>query len=393
MGRHARVTIERLTPYGEHFFFGYYDLEVWDLEEKRHLAHRVECADRIQSPGDEATVGYLKCGEDSSEFVSLAETKAWNFQQGSMLQWHPGHPNTKVIFNIETSVGYGATILDVEDGSAQNLDRPVASVAPDGQRALSINFARMYTFRPGYGYAGHPDPWRDVDLPADDGIYLIDLNSGKSRLFLSLHEIWQRVTDVCPPPPGRHRILVNHITWNPDSTKFLALLRYLVEEDGRWRTSVLVCDTEGNMVVPLAHGYASHYWWTGADTFLIYSEGPAGRQLYEVDLRSDRFTPVDTAVFDDDTHMRQQRRGAWIVNDTYPSSDDYRRLFLYHRDQSRAVHLARFYSPPSFAGDYRCDLHPRWSPGEERISFDSTHEGFRGIYSMALAEGKLLPAS
>jgi hypothetical protein len=38
--------------------------------------------------------------------------------------------------------------------------------------------------------------------------------------------------------------------------------------------------------------------------------------------------------------------------------------------------------------EIRCDLHPRWNRAGDAISFDSLHEGFRGVYSMEI--GSLL---
>jgi hypothetical protein len=32
-------------------------------------------------------------------FHPFGETTAWNFQQGSMLQWHPASPEDTVIYN------------------------------------------------------------------------------------------------------------------------------------------------------------------------------------------------------------------------------------------------------------------------------------------------------
>ena len=35
--------------------------------------------------------------------------------------------------------------------------------------------------------------------------------------------------------------------------------------------------------------------------------------------------------------------------------------------------------------DLRCDLHPRWMPGGSAVTFDSIHEGYRGIYRADLS--------
>ena len=68
----------------------------------------------------------------------------------------------------------------------RRLPRPVYAISHDGRQALSLNFARLHHQRPGYGYAGLPDPWLDLPEPEDDGIYQMDLESGESRLILSV---------------------------------------------------------------------------------------------------------------------------------------------------------------------------------------------------------------
>ena len=60
------------------------------------------------------------------------------------------------------------------------LDRPVANVARTGDWAVSINFDRLFDFRPGYGYAGQRDRFYDEPHSPDDGIYLIDLTPAKA---------------------------------------------------------------------------------------------------------------------------------------------------------------------------------------------------------------------
>jgi len=47
-----------------------------------------------------------------------------------------------------------------------------------------------------------------------------------------------------------------------------------------------------------------------------------------------------------------------------------------------------FYEAASNSDECRCDLHPRWNRDGTAIYFDSTHEGFRAIYSVDCGETK-----
>lgn len=69
------------------------------------------------------------------------------------------------------------------------------------------------------------------------------------------------------------------------------------------------------------------------------------------------------------------RNNEWILNDTYPDQDRKQHPYLYHIPTNRRVALGHFHSPPQYTGEWRCDLHPRYSPDGKQVVIDSTHEG------------------
>lgn len=82
--------LRRISPEkdGFHYFFGYYDNPAYSPDDSLHLCNRVPFMDRLPKDGDVNELGVfdLKAGD----FHPIAKTLAWNFQQGSMLQWLPG---------------------------------------------------------------------------------------------------------------------------------------------------------------------------------------------------------------------------------------------------------------------------------------------------------------
>ena len=48
--------------------------------------------------------------------------------------------------------------------------------------------------------------------------------------------------------------------------------------------------------------------------------------------------------------------------------------------RGRRVPLGYFHSPKEYAGEWRCDLHPRFSPDGRKVTIDSPHTGGRQIY-------------
>ena len=98
--RHQAAPIEKLIEDSGHFFFGYYDLHPWNATGTYHLCHRVPFMDRMPGATDRAELGAIRLSDHT--FVPLAETRAWNFQQGAMLQWNPGSPDNEILYNIRS---------------------------------------------------------------------------------------------------------------------------------------------------------------------------------------------------------------------------------------------------------------------------------------------------
>ena len=77
-------------------------------------------------------------------------------------------------------------------------------------------------------------------------------------------------------------------------------------------------------------------------------------------------------------------RPDWILNDTYPHGDGERlqTLFVQHLPSGRTIEIGSFPYPesPRYAGQLRCDLHPRVSQDGKLIAFDSAHNGGRQIH-------------
>lgn len=68
--------------------------------------------------------------------------------------------------------------------SRRTIPHPISSVSPDGKSAVTADFRRIASVRPGYGYAGLEGPRADQLAPEDSGIERVDLELGRSRLML-----------------------------------------------------------------------------------------------------------------------------------------------------------------------------------------------------------------
>lgn len=364
---------------GWQYFFGYYDLQPFDSTERFHLMHRVPFMDRLPGPDDTAELGEIDL--ETGMFHKFAETTAWNFQQGAMLRRFrdDGH----ILYNVRdpgTPSGFAAEILDTETGARRRLPVPAADVSKDGRRLLSVNFSRIYDFRPGYGYAGVPDPWKEIRAPQDDGVFLTDTETGETRLLIS----YAAIREAFPEPPySDGKLLVNHITFGPAGDRFLFLVRNFPQPGQRgWKTELIVSDLEGHMKQLTGFCLNSHYHWKNDREILIVSSlrtEDSSFALALIDSETGAAAPLPDPNPDFDIHCIYSPDRRWIVGDSYPggSRGATRSLWLIDTKRGIMTEPVRVDTVIPPVVDIRCDLHVRWSPSGRLLSFDSTHTGRR----------------
>lgn len=377
----AIVDAVPITPENENYFFGYYDLNAYDSTGKTHLCARTDFIDRIPAADDVLTLGRVRGGV----FEEIAQTTAWNFQQGALLQYMGGSDDT-VFYNIRHNGGYATVKHNTASGEKLIADCAAGCISPDGRYGLGINFARIFDFRKGYGYCGIEDA-HSKKCPSDDGIFLIDFASGKSKLIISYEGIKRRFPSEFTL---NEKILVNHITFNKTSDRFLFLLRNFPDaKRGAWATSLITADLDGNMHMVMENSYVSHYAWRDSGTIVAFCAPYGKRGLFEIKDISNEFTELKSPYADDPTHSGDihclySPDGRYILGDGYPDSDGYRPLFLYELASGRIDTLLRAKSLLDDNWEIRCDLHARFSRDGKKVSFDTVHTGKRQIYEFEL---------
>ena len=382
--------VRRISPADGHYFFGYYDLQ--PISGNLHLAHKVDFIDRLQRRDETVEIGLIEMGKE--KFERLDTTAAWCFQQGAMLQWNPAAPNDEIIYNCTDGLNFYATIMNIHTGAKRYLDRPVANVSPKGDYALSINFERMYNFRPGYGYAGIGDPFFYDNHSDKDGIYLIDMNTGKSRLIISMQQIWDFYGKAGFKGVDK-KIVVNHITFNTDGTRFLFIVRDFHGPGERHTNTLITANRDGSDMYLLSDiGCQSHYHWRDPEHVLFFTDGKEldyrrgflnnyvlKDKTHEGELMSDGF-------FRTDQHMSYSPDRRFLLTDSYPDKNNAQALRITDLERQLTVETGKYITIIDYCKceAWCCDLHPAWSPDGKLVSIDSTHEGQRGIYVLDVDE-------
>jgi hypothetical protein len=374
--------VQRLTARPGHHFFGYYDKCPWDATGRYVLALEVGFPDRAPGPDDMATVGMVDLAQ-GGRWVPLAETAAWNWQQGAMLQWLPTDPKRLIIYNAREKDRLIAVVLDVRTGERRTLPRPIYALSRDGKSALSLSFPRIHHCRPGYGYAGVPDPWQDDFAPQGEGIWWMDLKTGESRLIVSLAQV--AAIDRHPSMEGVHHWF-NHLEFNPDDSRFVFLHRW--RQNSVWRTRMFTARPDGSDLYCLAHDdYVSHFAWRDTSHVLAWAlQRDEGVFYFLFTDQSRERETVGRGVLTFDGHCSYSPDRRWILTDGYPDAESRRPLLLFRPEDGLCVTLGRFYSPPELSEEIRCDLHPRWNRDGTQVCFDSGHESERQLYVVDVSD-------
>lgn len=371
--------IRAITHGPKYHWFGYYDKLQFDPSGRYVLAMEVDFEHRSPTADDVIRVGMVDL-QDGDRWIELGQSRAWCWQQGCMLQWRPGSSD-EVVWNDREDDHFVCRIVNVHTGQMRTIPFPVYTLSPDGKAAVSPDFRRINHTRPGYGYAGLADPHRDRPAPDDAGIWHVDLETGQVKLIISLAQMVE-----IPWPQGDIRAMThwfNHLLWNPSGSRFEFLNRWRGPGTVGLPTRMMTANADGSdLRVVDDYGHMSHFIWRDDAHILGWSQHPShGNAFYlyrDVDgacRSAGQVEAVGLTVMTENGHCTYLPGNEWILNDTYPDANCLQHMYLYHVATERRIALADLYTGPAYTGEWRCDLHPRFSPDGRQVTVDSNHEG------------------
>lgn len=360
-----------------HHWFGYYDKLQFDPTSRFVLGMRVDFEHRSPTGDDEIKIGMVDL-EEKDRWIELGTSRAWNWQQGCMLQWVPG-ANRTVIWNDREKDRFVSRIMNIDSRETNTIDHPIYSLNPDGKSAITPDFRRIGDVRPGYGYAGLPDPFGDQLVSDRTGIFSVDLVTGKAELIVSLADVARRGT--IPNEEAGIKHYFNHLLFSPTGERFIALHRWRYVNGSRLTRMVTAAPDGSDIRMVIPNGYASHFIWRDGKHILSQSKNWLGEKnwanfLFEDQDGGGKIQGVGLGVLNGSGHISYLPGNKWILNDTYPQGT--KRLqtpHLYHVSTGRRIDLGSFHLPAVYTGEWRVDTHPRFSPSGRLVCIDAPVAG------------------
>lgn len=357
-----------------HVFFGYYDIQQLNPSQDKMLVTVV--AQKADTRKDMAQLKWVDLS--TGEYHDIAKTKAWCWQQGARLRWHPVQDDV-VLYNDVQENRYVTRAYDLcKNCEIAVFPRAFYDITPDFRYGLSLNYSRLQRLRPGYGYNSLADATENQKVPENDGIILVDLNTSQEKLIVSYEQLI-RLT----PEAAKEWNYINHISISPDGKRFIFFHLWVPQIGARWHAKLYTAKIDGSELTCLEDEYiTSHYCWRNGNELLTTSVGFGGSESHYLvyDIHTGTRKILSNEHLKKDGHPTYMNDGDHFITDTYPLEGCMQQVFCDSVEKEDYERICDIYSDPRMFDEKRCDLHPRLTPDNQIFTIDTTYQsGSRSV--------------
>ena len=374
----------------EGFYFGFHDVDPISKDGKMCLANKLPFDLKMPKPGEGEIVGYFNLdGGKFGDFHNIGSAYAWNYHKGCRLQWVN---DETVIHNTAIENKLRSRTYNVITGEERIINWPIDAISTDGKFATSFSYERLERCMPGYGYPySDPDSYLSEDIPAETGLFLVDLNKNTRQLLVSLKQL-----STFAGSKYEHDYLhfVTHSEFSYDNRYIAFLYRCIPRFDDYMKRYTLMCvydRKESKLVLLPTQESGSHFVWNKKNQIIasVEIDGNCCHALYDMN-DIDNFKIISGGKLNSDGHQSFINDNMFVT-DIYPDRRRMARIYKADIINDNVVQLVCVYSPKEFqTKDFKChiacDLHPRVSRTGDYLCFDSPRTGKRGLYIMKLNE-------
>lgn len=358
-------------------FFGYYNISPENY--RGYVLYLKVLKEHVRGSLFEEASIMLKT--KNGQVRNIGRTKSWNWQQGCMIQWLNSDKDHIIYNDYDPGTDtYVCKVIDTEGNLLKKYDMPINCVAQNGEYALCLNYDRLAIMRPDYGYFNRKNnALQDDDA---DGIWKLDLRSGKPSLVISLKHL-KETSFTSTMKGATHK--VNHIDINPSGSRFMFLHRW-IGPAGRFMRLITAKPDGSDLQILNGDNMTSHTCWLDENQILSFCEYKGDVGYFVFSEQKARVRRCPAKIHQVDGHPSISPNGNKIIMDTYPGISRFSTLHLYCLEKKLFITLGAFHQPPGYAGEIRVDLHPKWSYHGDCVYVESAHENHRKLYKITLPE-------
>lgn len=365
----------QITHGPQHHFFGYIGHVQnipWNGTGRYIVALRTNFQDRMPAPNEAADIVLLDT-QDNYSVAKIEETRAWNFQQGTMFYWNPDAPDTQVFFNDrDPATNHVFTVLyDIAEKKRirefRFADTPFANggVAQRGGFFLGLNYARLAWLRPVTGYPEAFDWTAGVLHPKDDGIFKVDTRTGEKALLVSFYQLAEALRPTRPDVDEK-ALFINHTLNNRDGDRVYFYVRGDFEVRGKRLDVPFTINTDGTGLTMHEMHIGGHPEW--AEGHLVIGSHEGKQVIYDTDTKAIAGTLGDATIFPKPGgDVALSPDGAWLVNGARHGSGN---TYVFLRRADETVRRSGGYPIDNWKeGPLRIDPAPAWNRDSNAIVF------------------------
>ncbi len=365
----------QITHGPQHHFFGYIGHvgnTPWNGNGRYLIALRTDFQDHMPAPNEAADVVLLDANDNYS-VTKIEETRAWNFQQGTMFYWNPDAPETQLFFNDrDPETNHVFTVLyDIKARKRIREfrfdDTPFANggVAQRGGFFLGLNYARLAWLRPVTGYPEAFDWTAGVLHPKDDGLFKVDIQTGEKSLLVSYHQLAEALRPT-RPDVDRKALFINHTLSNREGDRVYFYARGDFEVKGERIDVPFTINTDGTGLTLHEMHIGGHPEWAEGHT--VIGSYDKRQVLYDTDTKTIAGTLGDATIFPKPGgDVALSPSGEWLVNGAR-SGPGNTYVFLNRKD-GRVVRSETYPIDNWTEGPLRIDPAPTWNRKNNAIAF------------------------
>lgn len=374
-----KLSVEQITSGTKHHFFGYIgqcQTIPWNAGGRYVLGLEIDRIDRLPTPEEFATV-ILVDTHHGNTIIRLDKCRAWNPQQGTMFYWNPVKPETQFFFNdrdVKTGEVF-AVLYDIEKKKRVREykfhDTPVGNsgVAAEGSGFLALNYGRLARLRLVTGYPEALDWSKDETAPQNDGIFVVNIETGQKRLLVSYRQLDQELKKR-KPELAHTGLFINHTLWNRDSNRVYFFVRAGWDEKSAGDTVNRVntpcsINADGTSLTLHEQFIGGHPEWD-RNNILIGREGdrqilydPEGKTIVGQIGTAEMFPQPEGDI-------SLSPSGDWFVNG-YGNKKTNKNYYAVYRRSDGAFVRSKGIDRGAYNGDIRIDPAPCWNRTSDAI--------------------------